>query len=188
MDFAKRLVEVEEVLKYLSEEEREKIPNSVFEYIEKNKDKYYMEKIKIFPKFPKSENPLLRNCVLVLISGVLLFGAITVYDNRETVLELFSDENRIIKVEHDQVPGRIVSITSKERLLPTRIWVDDITVTVSVDLPNGASTYKTYSATCNRLGTGGFRSLSIGQSVYVGYIVTIYADGHKDYELGNFSY
>ena len=40
MDFAKRLVEVEEVLKYLSEEDRGKIPNSVFEYIEKNKNLY----------------------------------------------------------------------------------------------------------------------------------------------------
>ena len=41
MNFEKALVEVEEILKYLVDYERQKIPNEVFEFITKNKDKNY---------------------------------------------------------------------------------------------------------------------------------------------------
>lgn len=45
MNFAKALVEVDEVLKYLVDYERKKIPNEVFEFITKNKDKNYKWKL-----------------------------------------------------------------------------------------------------------------------------------------------
>ena len=41
MELSKSLVEVEEVLRYLVEDERRKIPREVFEFINKNKDKEY---------------------------------------------------------------------------------------------------------------------------------------------------
>jgi hypothetical protein len=41
IDYNKRLVEVDEVLKYLSEEDYKKIPKSVIEAIKQNKDKTY---------------------------------------------------------------------------------------------------------------------------------------------------
>ena len=41
MELSKSLVEVDEVLKYLVEDERRKIPREVFEFINKNKDKEY---------------------------------------------------------------------------------------------------------------------------------------------------
>jgi len=41
MNFAKALVEVDEILKYLVDYERKKIPNEVFEFIAKNKDQNY---------------------------------------------------------------------------------------------------------------------------------------------------
>lgn len=40
-DFRKRLVEVEAVLKQMSNNDKNKIPNDVWEYIEKNKDTNY---------------------------------------------------------------------------------------------------------------------------------------------------
>jgi len=41
MELSKSLVQVEEVLKYLVEDEKRKIPREVFEFINKNKDKEY---------------------------------------------------------------------------------------------------------------------------------------------------
>ena len=45
MELSKSLVQVEEVLKYLVEDEKRKIPREVFEFINKNKDKEYEWKI-----------------------------------------------------------------------------------------------------------------------------------------------
>ena len=45
MELSKGLVEVEEVLKYLVEDERRKIPKEVFDFIAKNKDNTYQWKI-----------------------------------------------------------------------------------------------------------------------------------------------
>ena len=45
MDLSKSLVEVEEVLKYLVEDEKRKIPREVFDFITKNKDNTYQWKI-----------------------------------------------------------------------------------------------------------------------------------------------
>lgn len=44
-DYSKRLVEVEEILNYLPEEDKKKIPNNIIEYIKSNKDKKYIWKI-----------------------------------------------------------------------------------------------------------------------------------------------
>ena len=41
IDYNKRLVEVYEVLKYLSEDDYRKIPKSIIEAIKQNKDKNY---------------------------------------------------------------------------------------------------------------------------------------------------
>lgn len=41
MKLSKSLVEVEEVLKYLVENEKRKIPNDIFDFINKNKDPKY---------------------------------------------------------------------------------------------------------------------------------------------------
>ena len=41
MELSKSLVEVEEVLKYLVEDEKRKIPREVFDFINKNKDNIY---------------------------------------------------------------------------------------------------------------------------------------------------
>lgn len=45
MELSKSLVEVEEVLKYLVEDEKRKIPREVFDFINKNKDNIYEWKI-----------------------------------------------------------------------------------------------------------------------------------------------
>lgn len=45
MELSKSLVEVEEVLKYLVEDEKRKIPKEVFDFINKNKDSTYEWKI-----------------------------------------------------------------------------------------------------------------------------------------------
>ena len=41
IDYSKRLVEVDEILKYLSEEDYNKIPKSIIEAIKQNRDKTY---------------------------------------------------------------------------------------------------------------------------------------------------
>ena len=41
IDFSKRYVEVDEILKYLSEADYKKIPTDVIKYIKSNKDKTY---------------------------------------------------------------------------------------------------------------------------------------------------
>ena len=41
IDFSKRFVEVDEILKYLSEADYKKIPTDVIKYIKSNKDKTY---------------------------------------------------------------------------------------------------------------------------------------------------
>lgn len=45
MELSKSLVEVEEVLKYLVEDEKRKIPKEVFDFINQNKDSTYEWKI-----------------------------------------------------------------------------------------------------------------------------------------------
>jgi hypothetical protein len=88
MDFAKRLVEVEEVLKYLSEEDRGKIPNSVFEYIEKNKDKYYkweIDKSKSLAEQELSEDTF---AILAYISMEYLFN-----DEQKKLMKQFYELN-----------------------------------------------------------------------------------------------
>jgi len=94
MDFAKRLVEVEEVLKYLSEEDRGKIPNSVFEYIEKNKDKYYkweIDKSKSLAEQELSEDTF---AILAYISMEYLFN-----DEQKKLMKQFYELNDKIKFD-----------------------------------------------------------------------------------------
>ena len=94
MDLGKRLVEVEEVLKYLVEEEREKIPNDVFDFIDKNKSKYYkweLDKSKSLEEQELSEDTY---AILAYISMEYLFNA-----EQKKLMKQFYDLNDNIKFD-----------------------------------------------------------------------------------------
>ncbi len=67
MDLAKSLVEVWEVLKYLVQNERKKIPKEIFEFIDKNKDKEYTWEI---DKTKKLEEQNLSDEALAILAYI----------------------------------------------------------------------------------------------------------------------
>lgn len=94
MELAKRLVEVEEILKYLTKEEKNKIPNNVFEFIQKNKDKEYkweIDKSKALVEQEVSEDTF---AILAYISMEYLFNA-----EQKKLMKQFYDLNDNIKFD-----------------------------------------------------------------------------------------
>ena len=94
MDLGKRLVEVEEVLKYLTKEDKNKIPNKVFEFIQKNKDKEYkweIDKSKALAQQELSEDTF---AILAYISMEYLFNA-----EQKELMKQFYDLNDKIKFD-----------------------------------------------------------------------------------------
>lgn len=73
MELGKRLVEVEEVLKYLVEDERRKIPEEIFKFIAKNKDKEYTWEIDKTKKLQEQDLPDATLAILAYISTKYLF-------------------------------------------------------------------------------------------------------------------
>lgn len=92
MDLGKRLVEVEEVLKYLSEEEKKKIPNKVFEFINKNKAKDYKWQIDKSKSLSEQELSDDTYAILAYISMEYLYN-----DEQKKLMKQIYDLNDRIK-------------------------------------------------------------------------------------------
>ena len=67
IDYSKRLVEVDEILKYLSEEDYNKIPKSRIEAIKQNKDKTYTWN---YDKTKKLKNQNLCDDTIAILSYI----------------------------------------------------------------------------------------------------------------------
>ena len=64
LEYNKRLVEVDEILKYLSEDELLKIPEDIRKIIRENKDKYY--EFKYDARIPLKDQNISRDTIAIL--------------------------------------------------------------------------------------------------------------------------
>lgn len=72
MNLGRRLAEVEEVLRYLKEEERNKIPKEIWEFILKNKDKKYKWEIDKSKSLNEQQLPTETLAILAYITTEFL--------------------------------------------------------------------------------------------------------------------